>query len=144
VIGVDTNMLVYAHRRDSVWHERAAGCLRRLAEGTAPWFIPWPCIHEFLAVATHPRLYSPPSGIEAALQQVDYWMQSPTLLIEGESAAHWATLKAAALSAQLSGPIVHDARVAAICLDHGVEEFWTADRDFSRFPGLRTVNPLLA
>jgi hypothetical protein len=43
----------------------------------------------------------------------------------------------------ITGPAVHDARVAALCLAHGVRELWTADRDFSRFPRLRAVNPLL-
>jgi hypothetical protein len=44
---------------------------------------------------------------------------------------------------QVSGPQVHDARVAALCRLHGVRELWTADRDFSRFPGLKVKNPLV-
>jgi predicted nucleic acid-binding protein len=39
---------------------------------------------------------------------------------------------------------VHDARIAALCLQHGVRELWSADRDFNRFPALRTRNPLVA
>jgi len=53
VIAVDTNVLVYAHRQDSEWHEPATRAVRQLAEGSAaPWTIPWPCVHEFLAIAT--------------------------------------------------------------------------------------------
>ena len=44
---------------------------------------------------------------------------------------------------KVAGPLVHDARIAALCLDHGVHEFWTADRDFARFPDLRVRNPLV-
>jgi predicted nucleic acid-binding protein len=43
---------------------------------------------------------------------------------------------------RVQGPLVHDARIAAVCLAHGVEEFWSVDRDFSRFPQLPVVNPL--
>jgi hypothetical protein len=43
----------------------------------------------------------------------------------------------------VAGAKVHDARIAALCLSHGVAELWTADRDFSRFPSLTTRNPLI-
>jgi predicted nucleic acid-binding protein len=79
---------VYAHRRDSEFHLVAAEKVRELAAGRAPWALPWPCLHEFFSIVTHPR-------------------------------------------------------IAALCLTHGVRALWTADRDFSRFPRLRTVNPLV-
>ena len=52
MIAVDTNVLVYAHREDSPWHGAASRVVRDLAEGSAPWAIPWPCLHEFLAIVT--------------------------------------------------------------------------------------------
>jgi predicted nucleic acid-binding protein len=85
VIAVDTNILVYAHRTDSEWHDRAAICLRELAEGRAPWAIPWPCIHEFLAIVTHPRIYDPPTPVAAALDQIDAWFESPSLVLLTET-----------------------------------------------------------
>jgi len=54
VIAVDTNVLVYAHRRDSEFHRAAAAKVRELAEGRAPWALPWPCLHEFFSIVTHP------------------------------------------------------------------------------------------
>ena len=60
-----------------------------------------------------------------------------------ESARYWDTLAPMLMAAKIAGPKVHDARVASICLDHGVTELWSADRDFGRFPGLRTRNPLI-
>jgi uncharacterized protein len=66
VIAVDTNILVYAHREDSSFHAAAIEAVTGLAEGRASWAIPWPCIHEFLAIVTHPRLYSPPTPIAKA------------------------------------------------------------------------------
>jgi hypothetical protein len=144
VIAVDTNILVYAHRPDSEWHERAASRIRALAEGDESWLIPWPCLHEFLSVVTHPRIFSPPTPLDIALGQVDRWLESPALVTHGESPLHWTTLRRVALASRVTGPVFHDARVASICLDHGATVIWTADRDFSRFPSLRAENPLMA
>jgi toxin-antitoxin system PIN domain toxin len=144
LIAVDTNLLVYAHRTDSEWHERAAACIRELAEASSPWALPWPCIHEFLAIATHPRIWDPPTPTEAALDQVEAWLESPSLVLLAESPEHWKALRDQIVAGRISGPRVHDARIAALCLVHGVRELWTADRDFSRFPSLATSNPLAA
>lgn len=68
MIAVDTNILVYAHREDSLFHEQAYACLESLANGGAPWAIPWPCLHEFLAIVTHPRIYRPPTPLKAVVR----------------------------------------------------------------------------
>ena len=144
MIAVDSNVLVYAHREDSAWHDAAYGCLVELAEGRAPWAIPWPCVHEFLAIATHPRIYAPPTPLEIALGQVQAWLESPGLVLLCETEDYWPQLEGLLRSARVSGPQVHDARVAALCLEHGITELWSADRDFSRFPALKVRNPLVA
>jgi len=143
MIAVDTNILVYAHRRDTDWHQAAAACVEELAESARTWVIPWPCIHEFLAIVTHPRIYRPPSTLQEACGQVEAWSESPSLQILGEGVGHWPQLQKIIVSAQVTGPKIHDARVAAICQSHGVSELWTADRDFSRFGQLNVRNPLL-
>jgi uncharacterized protein len=143
VIAVDTNILVYAHREDSPWHAPAVRGMTELAEGRAPWSIPWPCVHEFLAIVTHPRIYRPPTPLPAAIDQVDAWFESPTLVTLSENDAYWERLRAALSAGHVAGPQVHDARVAALCLAHGVHELWTHDRDFNRFPGVTTRNPLI-
>ena len=143
MIAVDSNLLVYAHREDSPWHDAAYSRMVELAEGRAPWAIPWPCIHEFLAIVTHPRIYSPPTPLENAIDQVEAWLESPTLVVISESADYWLELRAALLSARVSGPQVHDARIVTICQQHGVSELWSADRDFGRFSGLTVRNPLV-
>ena len=142
MIGVDTNILVYAHRRDSEWHAAAVKALARLAEGDAPWAIAWPCIHEFLAIVTHPRIYVPPTPVAKAIEQVDAWMESPSLRLIGELKGHWAELHEVLKAGRITGGAVHDARVAAICLEHGVRELWSADRDFSRVARIAVRNPL--
>ncbi len=142
MIAVDSNLLVYSHREDSPWHESADVRIAELAEGNAAWAIPWPCIHEFLAIVTHPRIYDPPTPLERALSQVDAWMESPSLQLLSESEDYWLKLQSLLQSGKVCGPQVHDARIAALCGYHGVTELWTADRDFGRFPKLKVRNPL--
>ncbi len=143
MIAVDTNVLVHAHRKDSPFHERAFAVLRDLAEGMAPWAIPWSCLHEFYAKVTHPRVFDPPSTVDKAIEQVGAWCASPSLVVLGERPDHLARLGSLLKRAHVVGPMVHDARIAAICLSHGVSELLTADRDFARFPALKTRNPLI-
>jgi toxin-antitoxin system PIN domain toxin len=143
VIAVDTNILVYAHREDAQWHDIAHGRLAELAEGRTPWAIPWPCLHEFLAIVTHPRIYAPPTPAGIAVDQVEAWLESPSLTLLAESEGYWPELRATQHEGRIVGPQVHDARVAALCRLHGVRELWTVDRDFGRFPGLTARNPLV-
>lgn len=143
MVALDTNLLIYAHRNDVQFHKPAAEKLRALAEGPAPWAIPWPCVHEFLAVVTNPRVFQNPTSIDAAISQVKAWMESPALVLIAETQQYWPHVRGILESSLVRGPRVHDARIAALCLLHGVSELWSADRDFSRFPDLRVVNPLI-
>jgi len=143
MIAVDTNILIYAHRADSDWHQPAEHAIRTLAEGAAGWAIPWPCVHEFLAIATHPRIFRTPTPVPAALDQVEAWLESPSLVMLNEDDSYWTALRTLVGQSRIDGPRVHDARIAALCLSHAVRELWTADRDFSAFPALRVRNPLV-
>ncbi len=144
MIAVDTNLLVYAHRRDSPWHDKAMIALAGLSEGPRLWAIPWPVVYEFIGIVTHPRIYDPPSALGAALDQLASWRESPTVRFLGETPEIWPLCERSLLASRASGPRVHDARIAVLCVHHGVEELWTADRDFSRFPGLKVRNPLVS
>lgn len=139
---VDTNILVYAHREDAPWHAKAEACLRELAEGRRAWAIPWPCIHEFLAIVTHARIFAPPTPLSRAIAQVAAWLESPSLVVIAETGSYWADLRLVLERGHVSGAMAHDARIAALCRHHGVRELWSVDRDFSRFPDLKVVNPL--
>ena len=143
MIAVDTNLLVYAHREDSPWHDAASRRVAALAEGKAAWAVPWPCLHEFLAIVTHPRIFDPPTPVAKAVDQIGAWLESPSLTLLSEGVDYWTVLRELIVAAKVAGPQVHDARIAALCQQHGVAELWTADRDFSRFPSLNTRNPLV-
>ena len=143
MIAVDTNVLVYAHRADSPFHWEARAALEQLVSAGRTWGILWPCVHEFLAVVTHPRVYVPPTQPDVAVQTIDDLTELSGVVMLGETADHWRTLRSLLGRRGVVGPKIHDARVAAICLSHGVDELWTADRDFSWFPELLTRNPLV-
>jgi toxin-antitoxin system PIN domain toxin len=143
MIAVDTNILVYSQRVEMPWHTAADRCITELAEGSAPWAIPWQCLHEFIAVSTNPRIWKPPTSMEAVLHQVSAWLDSPSVVVLTEGPDHWKTLQAVLTPSGVTGARVHDARIAALCFEHGVSTLWSADRDFSRYSGLKVVNPLV-
>lgn len=132
MIAVDTNILVYAHRGDSGYHDAAGTAVRSLAEGRRSWAIPWPCVHEFLAIVTHPRIFDPPTPVESAITQVEAWLDSPSVVLISEPTDHWDQLKAMLITGAV-GPRIHDARIAGLCAGAGVTELWSAGRDFTRF-----------
>jgi hypothetical protein len=143
LIALDTNILVYAHRAESAWRYEAKLLLTRLCENRAPWALPWPCVHEFLGVVTSARVFKPPTPLDLACAQVEAWINAPSVSLLCEADRHWASLKTLVSAGHVTGPVVHDARIAAICIDHGVSELLSADRDYSRFPALRVRNPLI-
>ena len=143
MIALDTNLLVYAHRAENPFHATAAQLVKTLAEGRASWAIPWPCVHEFYGVVTNRRVFTVPTPVEVALAQINAWLESPSLVLLAENERHWPELHELIGKTKLQGPMVHDARIAALCLSHGVRELWSADRDFSRFPKLRVRTPLV-
>jgi toxin-antitoxin system PIN domain toxin len=141
VIAVDTNVLVYARRAELPRHGAARALLRALAEGDEPWALPWPCIYEFLRVVTHPRVFDPPTDLGAALEDLASLVASPSLVLLGEGPSHFGHLRAAMTDGAAVGNLAHDAHIAALCIEHGVRELLTADRDFARFGGVRLRNP---
>lgn len=143
MMAVDSNILIYALREESTWNLQARKVLRELAAAPEPWAIPWPCVHEYLAIATHARIFHPPTPLNDALLQMRNWMESPTLVLLHESDGFLGVLEEVLRRSIIQGPMVHDARIVALCLRHGVKKLLTADRDFSRFPQLRTENPLV-
>jgi toxin-antitoxin system PIN domain toxin len=143
MIAVDTNILVYAHREDSPFHRQAISVMLDLVRNQARWAIPWPCVHEFLSVVTHPKIYRPPTPMPLALETMRRWVQHPHCAMLSEGPVYFERLDKLCEDGRIEGPMVHDARIAALCLDNGVGELLSADRDFSRYAGLKTRNPLV-
>jgi len=139
---VDTNILVYAHRREAAEHAVALELLKQLAEGTEGWAIPWPCIYEFFSVVTNPRIWKERTSTPAqAWEQISAWTSSPSLRLLAETEEFVTVLEGLVKRARVRGPVVHDARVAGLCLAHGVDSLLSRDRDFALFPELNVEDP---
>jgi uncharacterized protein len=142
MIAVDTNILVYAHRREAQHHDRARETLRQLAEGNDRWAIPWPCLYEFFSVVTNVRIWKDAASTPAAAwKQIHAWTSSPTMTLLNETDDFLDVLPGLLQRSRVRGPIVHDARIAAICMAHGIETLLTRDRDFALFPELTIRDP---
>ncbi len=138
---IDTNVLIYAEIRSSPWHEEARRLLREFAEGAFPWAIPWPCVYEFLGVVTYPRIYHPPVPLLVAVNDLRRILDSPTLVLLHETSNHPDVMMRVLEEAGVSGNFIHDAQIAALCLEHGISELISGDRDFARFSSLTVRNP---
>ncbi|HVT04855.1 MAG TPA: TA system VapC family ribonuclease toxin [Thermoanaerobaculia bacterium] len=137
---IDTNVLVYSEIISSTHHRVARRLVTELAEGVIPWAIPWPCVYEFLRVVTHPRVFSPPVPLAVALHDLGQILLSPSLVLLSETERHGEVMKSLVRESGVTGNLLHDAHIAALCIEHGVGELLTGDRDFSRFP-LSVNNP---
>ena len=142
VLAIDTNILVYAHRREVTEHRAAVAVVRELAEGPAPWALPWPCVYEFFSVVTNPRIWKlKASTPDQAWAQLSAWFGSSSLRLLGETEDFAPILARLICRPRVRGPVVHDARIAALCVAHGVKALLTRDRDFSLFAELDTRDP---
>ena len=142
MIAIDTNVLVHAHRRESIHHRAAARLLRTLAEGDAAWAIPWPVCSEYLSVVTDSRFWGRDSvDRDAAWAQLKAWARSPSVSLLAETDKFLTVFEEVARRPRVNGRTVHDARIAALCMVWGAEVLLTCDRDFSLFPELRTRDP---
>ncbi len=141
MIALDTNILVYARRTEATHHAVAYRLLAGLASGSAPWAIAWPCIYEFLRVVTHQGVFDPPTDLDVAIEDLMMLFESPSLRLLGEGQQHASVMRQVLDQSRASGNLAHDAHIAAILIEHGVRELWTADRDFARFSGLKVQDP---
>jgi hypothetical protein len=141
VIALDTNILIHARRSEMPHHRRAKALLRGLAEGSRPWALPWPCLYEFLRIVTHARVFEPPTELEAALADIESLLASPSLVMLGEGPGHPAHMVRALRQGDAVGNLAYDAHIAALLIEHGVEELLTLDRDFARFADLQSRDP---
>ena len=143
MIAVDTNLLVHAHQREASLHPKAKEVMRNLAESPTPWAACLQSFVEFYGVVTLPKLWKKPSTPEEAIEQIQAWRESPSLRILCDTPGVLDKLAEFAVNGTVRGALIHDAKIAACCLVRGVGELWTVDRDFSRFPALKTRNPLI-
>lgn len=141
MIALDANILVYARREESPHHAEARGLVQGLVEGHRPWALPWPSVYSFLRIVTHPTIFRPPTPMAEAWAGVMAIMASPSVRLLTETDRHAEMLGTVLAGASVAGNLAHDAHIAALLMEHGVNEILTADDDFRRFPTLKVTNP---
>jgi uncharacterized protein len=140
---VDANLLLYAYNTSFPAHEKARRWLETLLSSGEPVRLAWTTVIAFLRIATNPRAFPQPLLIEEAIAIVTGWFEQPLSGILEPGEDHWAILSDLLASAQVQGPLVTDAHLAALAIEHGAL-LASSDADFRRFPNLRFHNPLLA
>ncbi len=138
---IDANLLIYAYNATDPHHPQAREWLEAVFSGPAPAFLSWTTVLAFLRITTHHRILNQPFSIDEAVAIVDEWLALPTVDLLDPGSRHWFVLKDLLQDGQATGPLVMDAHLAALAIEHGAL-FYTTDRDFSRFPALRWENPL--
>lgn len=143
MIALDTNILVYAHRRGTPHHLEAYRLIERLAQRREPYALFWPSLYEFLRVVTHHRVFDPPSRPEEAMEALEQLLAPPGVRVLSEGVYHAEIMRRVLRQTPVTGNLVHDAHLVALALEHGVHEILTADADFRRFPQILSRNPFL-
>jgi toxin-antitoxin system PIN domain toxin len=141
VILVDANLLLYAYHPRAEQHEASRAWLEAALSGPALVRFAWLTLWAFLRIATNPRAFERPLSIAEAETAVSSWLAQPAAGILEPGERHWDLLRGLMREGQTAGPLVMDAVLAALALEHGAT-LCTTDRDFSRFPGLKWMNPL--
>ncbi len=141
MILVDANLLLYAYHPSAKQHEASRAWLEARLSGPELVRFAWLTLWAFLRIGTNPRVFERPLATSEAEAVVSSWLAQPTVGILDPGERHWEILQGLVREGQTSGPLVMDAVVAAIALEHGAM-LCTTDRDFSRFTNLKWTNPL--
>ncbi len=142
MILVDANQFIHAYNPRAADHGAARAWLERTVSQGRPVRLAWLTVRAFLRVTTHPRVFEHPFSVDEAGAIIDTWLSHPAVGILEPGERHWSILRALAGRTQAVGPLMMDAVLAALAIEHGAT-LMTTDRDFARFADLRWENPLV-
>lgn len=141
MILIDANLLLYAYDAEHERHQAARDWLERSLAGDEPIRIPLVVTLAFVRIGTNPAVFRVPLGAAEAVRIVQSWLERPGVELGLPTDRHWTTMHRLVTEGQARGPLVMDAHLAALAIEHGAT-LCTTDRDFARFEGLRFRNPL--
>jgi len=141
MIAIDANLLLYASDTSSAHHQASRSWLEDTLSGEEAVGIPWAMVLAFLRVGTNPQIRKNAFSLQEAIAIVAGWLERPNVTLLNPGERHWEILRAMMTKGQARGPLVTDAHLAALAIEHGAA-LATTDRDFARFPGLKFFNPL--
>jgi hypothetical protein len=141
VILLDANLLLYAYDPDSPHHHASRRWLEEQLSGSGLVRFAWPTVWAFVRIITNPQVFVRPLSASEAMAAVITWLRRPNAAVLEPGERHLQILADLLERGQAAGPLVTDAVLAAIAVEHGATLVST-DRDFSRFPDLDWRNPL--
>jgi toxin-antitoxin system PIN domain toxin len=141
VILLDANLLIYAYDSEATQHRKARSWLELRFSGAENVGLSWITILAFMRITTSRRYESSPMTTEEAASIVDDWVKHPNVILTSPTEQHWRILSDLLPKSQARGPLIMDAHLAALAIEHGAT-LCTNDRDFMRFPGLKVEFPL--
>ena len=131
----DGNVLLYAVNMAAPQHGVALAALQGACRsGTVA--MGWPTLLGFLRLSTRAGILSRPLPVEQALDVMRAWLDHPGALMVQPTAQRAALLASLLIGAGQGGPLVSDAHLAVLAIEHGATPLGF-DRDFQRFAGLR-------
>jgi toxin-antitoxin system PIN domain toxin len=137
----DINLLVYAADETAVLHKPALRWVEATLSGTETVALAWLALIAFVRLVTNPRVFLDPWDAEKALAVVDGWLAQPAVTVVHPTDRHAAVLRDLLRPLGTAGNLTSDAHLAALAIEHGAT-LCSCDNDFSRFPGLRWIDPL--
>lgn len=143
MILIDANLLLFAYRPRAPQHAASREWLEAVLNGAELVRFAWLTVWAFLRISTNARVFEQPLSIGEAETAVAAWLVQPNAAVLEPGERYWDILRALLHESQAAGPLVMDAALAALALEHGAT-LYTTDRDFSRFPGLKWTSPLAA
>lgn len=138
---VDVNLLLYALDDTSPRHDPARAWLERTLSGPGTVGLSWTTLLAFLRLSTRSAVFRAPLSAQEALDVIDGWLALPAVVVLQPGRRHAAVLRELLAAVGTAGNLVPDAHLAALAIEHGAE-LSSCDADFSRFPGVRWVDPL--
>ncbi|MGA2984895.1 MAG: TA system VapC family ribonuclease toxin [Terriglobia bacterium] len=142
MVAIDTNLLVYAHRRNIPEHQTARKAIERASTDPRGWGIPLPCIAEFWCVVTHPASSGGPSPTKEARGFLHALVVTGGASVWTPGAGFWERLTQMASDMKIPGTRVYDLQIALVARENGATELWSHDRAFAVLPGLVVRDPL--
>lgn len=137
----DVNLLVYAYDESSPRYASAKAWLEKTLSGSETVGLAWTVLLAFLRLSTRRATMSQPFGIREAVGFVEEWLAQPCATVVAPTHRHAAVLRDLLVPIGVGGNLVNDAHLAALAIEHGAT-LYSSDNDFSRFAGLRWVDPL--
>jgi uncharacterized protein len=137
----DINLLVYAYDEESVFHQQSKLWLETLFKEKRVIMLPWVVILGFVRITTSRKIFKNPLSMDLAFEIVGSWLERSNVSIAEPGIKFYSILTRLSKETNSVSELVTDVYLAALAIENQCE-LHSNDSDFSRFKGLKWINPL--